>query len=84
MLELVPPYKSGEDAPMDETAWVVRRAIRGVNDADDEGRTGEEVGMKRGVELRCAGDEGAPRWDDIEKRKRRTRKTLESALDAFN
>jgi hypothetical protein len=39
--------------------------MRGVNEADDEGRAGEEVGIKRGVELRCEGGERAPRWEDI-------------------
>ena len=50
---------------MEETGWLVeRRATRGVRD-EDEGRTGEDVGMNNGVELRTGGDDGVPRWDDI-------------------
>jgi len=38
---------------MEERALVVRRAIFGVRDAEDDGRpVGEEVGMKRGVDPR--------------------------------
>jgi len=40
--------------------FVVRRAMRGVSEAEEDGRTGEDVGIKSGVELRCGGDEGAP------------------------
>ena len=43
---------------------VLRRATRGVREEED-GRAGEDVGIKRGVELRAGGDEGAPRWEDI-------------------
>jgi len=35
--------------------------MRGVSEAEEDGRTGEDVGIKSGVELRCGGDEGAPR-----------------------
>jgi hypothetical protein len=41
---------------MDDTACVVRRAIRGVREAEEEGRTGEEVGINRGVDCR---------WGDV-------------------
>jgi hypothetical protein len=43
---------------------VLRRATRGVREEED-GRAGEDVGIKRGVELRAGGDEGVPRWEDI-------------------
>ena len=39
--------------------------MRGVSEAEEDGRTGEDVGIKSGVELRCGGDEGAPCWDDM-------------------
>ena len=51
-LELVPPYNNGDDAPIEDTASVVRRAIRGVRETEEDGRAGDEVGIKRGVELR--------------------------------
>ena len=50
---------------MEEMGWLVdMRATRGVS-VEDDGRAGEEVGMKRGVELRAGGDDGVPRWEDI-------------------
>ena len=51
---------------MEDMGLVVRRAMRGVSEAEEDGRTGEEdVGRNMGVEWRGGGDEGAPRWDDI-------------------
>jgi hypothetical protein len=52
---------------MEDMGLVVRRAMRGVSEAEDDGRTGEdEVGRNMGVECRVGGgDDGAPRWDDI-------------------
>ena len=50
---------------MEETGLLVdMRATRGVSEEED-GRAGEDVGIKRGVELRAGGDDGAPRWEDM-------------------
>jgi len=66
-LELVAPYCRGEDTPIEDMGcwFVVNRAIRGVRETEEEGRTGEEVGMKRGVEFRGGGEDGAPLCEDM-------------------
>ena len=61
---------------MDDMGFVVSRAMRGVRETEEEGRTGEDVGMKSGVELRWGEEDmvGTRRRKKQKKKEKRKRK----------